>query len=93
MSLGEVRDIAIIVLVGISVLSTLVLFITALLIWRLIRVISDEVKPIIKSTADTAAILRAATSVASESRAVDILRGIVSISMIGKLFSIFRRRK
>ena len=93
MSLGEVRDIAIIVLVGISVLSTLVLFITALLIWRLIRVISDEVKPIIKSTADTAAILRAATSVASESRAVDILRGIISISMIGKLFSIFRRRK
>ena len=93
MSLGEVRDIALIVLVSISVLTTLILLITALLIWRLIRIISDEVKPIIKSTAETAAIVKAATSVASESRAIDILRSIVSISMVGKLFSIFRRRK
>lgn len=93
MSLGEVRDIALIVLVSISVLTTLILLITALLIWRLIRIISDEVKPIIKSTAETAAIVRAATSVASESRAIDILRSIVSVSMVGKIFSIFRRRK
>jgi hypothetical protein len=93
MSLGEVRDIALIVLVSISVLTTLILLITALLIWRLIRIISDEVKPIIKSTAETAAIVRAATSVASESRAIDILRSIVSLSMVGKIFSIFRRRK
>ena len=93
MSLGEARDIALIVLVSISVLTTLILLITTLLIWRLIRIISDEVKPIIKSTAETAAIIKAATSVAAESRTIDILRSIVPISMVGKIFSIFRRRK
>ena len=93
MSLGEVRDIAIVVLAGISVITTLVLFITALLLWRLFRVISDEVRPIIRSTADTAATIKAAATVTSESRAADVVRGVASVGMTGKLFSIFRRDK
>jgi hypothetical protein len=93
MSLGEVRDIAIVVLAGISVITTLVLFITALLLWRLIRVVSDEVRPILKSTAETAATIKAAATVASESTAADVVRGVASVGMAGKLFSIFRRDK
>lgn len=91
MSLGEVRDIAIVVLAGISVVTTLVLFVTALLLWRLIRVVSDEVRPIIRSTADTAATIKAATTVTAESKAVDVVRGVASVGMAGKIFSIFRR--
>ena len=96
MSLGEVRDIAIVVLAGISIITTLVLFITALLLWRLIRVVSEEVRPILKSTADTAATIKAAATVTSESRAADVARsgeltGI--LRGIGKLFSIFHRDK
>jgi hypothetical protein len=93
MSLGEVRDIAIVVLAGISVITTLVLFITALLLWRLIRVVSDEVRPILKSTAETAATIKAAATVTSESTAADVVRGVASVGMAGKLFSIFRRDK
>ena len=93
MSLGEVRDIAIVVLAGISVITTLVLFITALLLWRLIRVVSDEVRPILKSTAETAATINAAATVTSESTAADVVRGVASVGMAGKLFSIFRRDK
>ena len=93
MSLGEVRDIAIVVLAGISVITTLVLFITALLLWRLIRVVSDEVRPILKSTAETAAPIKAAATVTSESTAADVVRGVASVGMAGKLFSIFRRDK
>ncbi len=93
MSLGEVRDIAIVVLAGISIITTLVLFITALLLWRLIRVVSDEVRPILKSTADTAATIKAAATVTSESSAADVARTVASVGMAGKLFSIFRRDK
>ena len=93
MSLGEVRDIAIVVLAGISIIGTLVLFVTALLLWRLFRVISDEVRPILRSTADTAATIKAAATVTSESRAADVARGIASVGLTGKLFSIFRRDK
>ena len=88
MELGQVRDIAIVVLAGVSIITTLVLFITALLLWRLIRVVSEEVRPILKSTADTAATIKAAATVTSESRAAD-----VAVGMAGKLFSIFRRDK
>ncbi len=93
MSLAEVRDIAIVVLAGISIITTLVLFITALLLWRLIRVVSDEVRPILKSTADTAATIKAAATVTSESTAADVVRGVASVGVAGKLFSIFRRDK
>ena len=93
MSLGEVRDIAVVVLAGISIITTLVLFITALLLWRLFRVISNEVRPIIRSTADTAATIKAAATVTSESRAVDVARGVASVGRAGKLFSLFRRDK
>ena len=80
-------------LAGISIIGTLVLFVTALLLWRLFRVISDEVRPILRSTADTAATIKAAATVTSESRAADVARGIASVGLAGKLFSIFRRGK
>ncbi len=93
MSLGEVRDIAIVVLAGISLVTTLVLFVTAFMLWRLFRVISDEVRPIIRSTADTAATIKAATTVTTESRAAEVARGVASVGMAARLFSIFRRSK
>ncbi len=91
MSLGEVRDIAIVVLAGISLVTTLVLFITAFMLWRLFRVISDEVRPIIRSTADTAATIKAATTGTADSRAADVARGVASVGVVGKLLSLFRR--
>ncbi len=100
MSLGEVRDVAIVVLAGISIITTLVLFITVLMLWRLFRVISDEVRPILKSTADAAATIKAAATVTSESTAADVARGVASVAVgaadagvASKLFSIFRRDK
>ncbi len=91
MSLGEVRDIAIVVLAGISLVTTLVLFVSAFMLWRLFRVISDEVRPIIRSTADTAATIKAATTVTAESHAAEVARGVASVGVVGKLFSLFRR--
>ena len=49
MDLAGVRDIAVIVLAAVALVTTLVLLITGMLVWRLLAAIRADVTPIIQS--------------------------------------------
>ena len=59
MTLGDVRDIAIVVLGAVSLITILVFIVTALLVWRLIAAIRTDIGPIFASVRDTANTVRA----------------------------------
>ena len=53
MDLAGVRDIAVVVLAAVALVTTLVLLITGMLVWRLLAAIRADVTPIIQSARET----------------------------------------
>lgn len=78
MTVAEVRDIAIVVLAAVSLVTVLVLVITAALLWRLIGVIRREVQPILKSTAATAATIKGMAAAAGDSNSGTFVRAVAT---------------
>ncbi len=61
MDLGSVRDIAVVVLAAALLMTTLVMIVTGLLVWRLLAAIRSDISPIFGSLRDTADTVRATT--------------------------------
>ena len=91
MTLAEVRDISVVVLAAVQIVTTIVLIITAALIWRLIGVVKREIQPILRSTADTAATIKGITTATSESSAGAVVRSVAGAQGARKVVSLFRR--
>jgi len=93
LTLVEVRDIAIVVLGAVSIITTLVLVVTAMLVWRLLSVVRDEVRPILRSGAETAATIKGLAAAASESSAGSVAaKSVAAAGGARKLASLFRGR-
>jgi len=73
-SLAEVRDIAVVVLAAVGIITTLVILITGMLMWRLIAALRADLAPIIASVRDTAETVRA-TAVTVSDVVADTARG------------------
>ncbi len=94
MDLAGVRDIAVVVLAAVSLVTTLVLLITGLLIWRLLAAVRADVSPIIGAVRDTVETVRATadavqgaveSTAASSSRTSRVLRRLIGF-VRGRLF-------
>ena len=66
MDLAGVRDIAVVVLAAVALVTTLVLLITGMLVWRLLAAIRADVTPIIQSARDTVDTVRETTELVSD---------------------------
>ncbi len=66
MDLAGVRDIAVVVLAAVALVTTLVLLITGMLVWRLLAAIRADVTPIIQSARETVDTVRETTDLVSE---------------------------
>ena len=93
MTLGEVRDAAVIVLASVAVLSTLTALITVAVLWRFVNMLRRELLPIIESLAETVSTLESAVNVTAESRAGSALRTILSTAALQQLIGVFFRRR
>ena len=93
MTLGEVRDAAVIVLASVAVLSTLTALITVAVLWRVVNMLRREPLPIIESLAETVSTLESAVNVTAESRAGSALRTILSTAALQQLIGVFFRRR
>ena len=93
MTLGEVRDAAVIVLACVAVLSTLTALITVAVLWRFVNMLRRELLPIIESLAETVSTLESAVNVTAESRAGSALRTILSTAALQQLFGVLFRRR
>lgn len=93
LTLGEVRDVAVILLAAVAVLSTLTALITVAVLWRFVNMLRRELLPIVESLSETASTLEAAVSTAVDSRAGSALRTILSTTALQQVLGIFLRRK
>ena len=66
MDLAGVRDIAVVVLAAVALVTTLVLLITGMLVWRLLAAIRADVTPIIQSARETVDTVRETTELVSD---------------------------
>ena len=66
MDLAGVRDIAVVVLAAVALVTTVVLLITGMLVWRLLAAIRADVAPIIQSARETVDTVRDTTELVSE---------------------------
>ena len=94
MDLAGVRDIAVVVLGAVSLMTALVLVITGLLIWRLLAAVRADLSSIIGAVRDTVETVRATadavqgaveSTAASTSRTSRVTRRLISI-VRGRLF-------
>ena len=94
MDLAGVRDIAVVVLAAVSLVTTMVLVVTGLLIWRLLAAVRADVSPIIGAVRDTVETVRATadavqggveSTAASSSRTSRVLRRLIGF-VRGHLF-------
>ena len=90
MDLAGVRDIAVVVLAAVALVTTLVLLITGMLVWRLLAAIRADVTPIIQSARETVDTVRETTELVSDvvkdgtsstSGALKKVRRILNMSM------------
>ena len=93
MTLGEVRDAAVIVLAALAVLSTLTALITVAVLWRFVNMLRRELLPIVESLAETASTLESAVNTTVESRAGSALRTILSTTALQQVLGTFLRRR
>ena len=93
MTLGEVRDAAVILLTAVAVLSTLTALITVAVLWRFVNMLRRELLPIVESLAETASTLESVVNTTVESRAGSALRTILSTTALQQLLGIFLRRR
>ncbi len=93
MTLGEVRDAAVILLAAVAVLSTLTALITVAVLWRFVNMLRRELLPIVESLAETASTLESVVNTTVESRAGSALRTILSTTALQQLLGIFLRRR
>ena len=84
MEVETVRDIAIVALAGISMVTVIVLIITAALLWRLIGTIKREIQPILKSTAATAATIKGITTAADNSSTGSLVKTAIAVGRARK---------
>lgn len=66
MDLAGVRDIAVVVLAAVALVTTIVLLITGMLVWRLLAAIRTDVIPIIESARATVDTVRDTTELVSD---------------------------
>ncbi len=66
MDLAGVRDIAVVVLAAVALVTTLVFLITGMLVWRLLAAIRADVTPIIQSARETVDTVRETTELVSD---------------------------
>lgn len=93
MTLGEVRDAAVIVLAAVAVLSTLTALVTVAVLWRFVNMLRRELLPIVESLAETASTLESVVNTTVESRAGSALRTILSTTALQQVLGIFLRRR
>lgn len=93
LTLGEVRDAAVIVLAAVAVLSTLTALITVAVLWRFVNMLRRELLPIVESLAETASTLESVVNTTVESRAGSALRTILSTTALQQVLGIFLRRR
>lgn len=93
MTLGEVRDAAVILLAAVAVLSTLTALITVAVLWRFVNMLRRELLPIVESLAETASTLESVVNTTVESRAGSALRTILSTTALQQVLGIFLRRR
>lgn len=84
------RDIAIVALAAVSIITVIVLIVTAALLWRLIGVIKQEVQPILKSAASTAATIKGITSAAEDSSTGTVVKTVIAAGRARKRSSFLR---
>ncbi len=66
MDLAGVRDIAVVVLAAVALVSTIILLITGMLVWRLLAAIRADVAPIVHSARETVDTVRETTELVSD---------------------------
>lgn len=66
MDLAGVRDIAVVVLAAVALVTTIVILITGMLVWRLLAAIRTDVTPIIQSAQETVDTVRETTELVSD---------------------------
>ena len=66
MDLAGVRDIAVVVLAAVALVTTIVILITGMLVWRLLAAIRTDVTPIIQSAQQTVDTVRETTELVSD---------------------------
>ena len=66
MDLAGVRDIAVVVLAAVALVTTIVILITGMLVWRLLAAIRADVTPIIQSAQETVDTVRETTELVSD---------------------------
>lgn len=93
LTLGEVRDAAVIVLAAVAVLSTLTALITVAVLWRFVNMLRRELLPIVESLAETASTLESVVNTTVESRAGSALRTILSTTALQQVLGVFLRRR
>lgn len=93
LTLGEVRDAAVIVLAAVAVLSTLTALITVAVLWRFVNMLRRELLPIVESLSETASTLESVVNTTVESRAGSALRTILSTTALQQVLGIFLRRR
>ena len=93
MTLGEVRDAAVILLAAVAVLSTLTALITVAVLWRFVNMLRRELLPIVESLAETASTLESVVNTTVDSRAGSALRTILSTTALQQVLGIFLRRR
>jgi hypothetical protein len=93
LTLGEVRDAAVILLAAVAVLSTLTALITVAVLWRFVNMLRRELLPIVESLAETASTLESVVNTTVDSRAGSALRTILSTTALQQVLGIFLRRR
>ncbi len=66
MDLAGVRDIAVVVLAAVALVTTIVILITGMLVWRLLAAIRTDVTPIIQSARETVDTVKDTTELVSD---------------------------
>ncbi len=91
MTLPEVRDIAVVVLAAVGLVSTLVVVITALLVWRLIAAVRADVAPIIGAARDTVETVQSTVGTVGEMVAQSSRSTPRAIGALRQVFNFIRR--
>ena len=66
MDLTGVRDIAVVVLAAVALLTSLIMIVTGLLLWRLLAMVRADISPILGSLRDTADTVKGTTEAVSQ---------------------------
>jgi hypothetical protein len=89
MDLQSARDLAIVFLAFVAIVMTLLMAAVVVLLWRLIRVIQREIRPVLTNLQQTANTVRGTTEFVSDSFVSPLIRFSSFFSGVGGTFKAF----